>query len=449
MRSITIKMVLAFLGVGLTSIVFIVLLARWNTSAEFKNFLSRRNQAETVSTLEDYYQAHGSWSGVIDILPRPGNMQPGGPEEGRGPRFTLTDSTGQVILADPRYKAGDSIPRSELGACTPINVDGETVGFLLPGHFPMGQNPLEVAFLKRITYTLLYSALGAITVAFLLGILLSRELTRPIRELTSATRAVSDGNLGLNVPVRSHDELGELAESFNKMSADLARSTNARRQMMADIAHELRTPISLILGHAEAVHDRVLPPSLKTFEIIREETCRLEHLVDDLRILSLADAGELSFVPQLLAPSKLLNEIYAIYRHRARQKKVKIRVDAAHELPDIYADPGRITQVLTNVMDNALRHTPEGGQVALSARSAPGGIEMAITDSGPGVAEEDLPQIFERFYRPDPSRQRAEGGSGLGLAIAKSILEAHGGQIRAEGKLGKGLTIIIQLPAKK
>ena len=140
---------------------------------------------------------------------------------------------------------------------------------------------------------LVYSALGAAVVALLIGIFLSRTLTRPIRELTEATHAVADGNLGQLVSVRSKDEMGELAESFNQMSADLARSTEARKQMTADIAHELRTPLSLIIGHAEAVHDGVLPPNKENFEIVREEALRLEHLVDDLRTLSLADAGEL------------------------------------------------------------------------------------------------------------------------------------------------------------
>ena len=163
--------------------------------------------------------------------------------------------------------------------------------------------------------------------------------------------------------------MGELASSFNKMSTDLARSTDARKQMTADIAHELRTPLSLIIGHAEAVHDGVLPPTKENFEIVREEALRLEHLVDDLRTLSLADAGELSINLQAVSPQKLLNDLQATYQHIAGQKNVKISVDTPSEVPMLNIDPGRMTQVLTNIIDNALHHTPEGGQINLSARS--------------------------------------------------------------------------------
>ena len=173
----------------------------------------------------------------------------------------------------------------------PITEDGQVIGILVPMPMPFQGQPREVEFIERINLYLLYGALVGMVIALLLGIILSRTLTRPIRELTRATHAVSEGDLSQQVPVRSKDELGELARAFNKMSTELSRSVNARKQMTADIAHELRTPLSLILGHAEAVHDGVLPPSTENFEIIREEATRLEHLINDLRILSLADAG--------------------------------------------------------------------------------------------------------------------------------------------------------------
>src|SRR6185503_9419348 len=175
-----------------------------------------------------------------------------------------------------------------------ITQDNKVIGVSVPIPMPFQGRPREVEFIQRINRLLIYGALIGAMIALLLGVFLSRSLTRPIRELTRATHAVSEGNLSQQVPVRSNDELGELAQAFNKMSSELSRSVNARRQMTADIAHELRTPLSLILGHAEAVHDGVLPPSRENFEIVREEAARLEHLVNDLRILSLADAGELS-----------------------------------------------------------------------------------------------------------------------------------------------------------
>src|ERR1043165_1687915 len=180
---------------------------------------------------------------------------------------------------------------------------------------PFGGNPREREFIDRTNLTLLYGALIAAIIAWLLAVILSRTITRPIRELTQATHAVSEGDLSQQVPVRSRDEMGELAKAFNKMSAELSRSINSRKQMTADIAHELRTPLSLILGHAEAAHDGVLPPTRENFEIIREEATRLEHLVNDLRILSLADAGELSIVPQTIEPQRLLQEVASLYQY--------------------------------------------------------------------------------------------------------------------------------------
>ena len=251
------------------------------------------------------------------------------------------------------------------------------------------------------------------------------------------------------MPGRSNDELGELAQAFNKMSSELARSVNARKQMTADIAHELRTPLSLILGHAEAVHDGVLPPTRENFEIIREEATRLEHLVNDLRILSLADAGELTISPQTLEPQRLLNEVAALYQYQARQKNITLEQHVEAPVPAIQVDPGRMTQVMTNILDNALRHTPEGGRVVLAARAAGEHVELSVQDSGAGLDREDLERIFERFYRTDNSRRRdgaVPGGSGLGLAIARSIVQAHGGQISAESQIGQGLRVIVRLP---
>jgi signal transduction histidine kinase len=218
--------------------------------------------------------------------------------------------------------------------------------------------------------------------------------------------------------------------------------------MTADIAHELRTPLSLILGHAEAVHDGVLPPTLENFEIIRDEATRLEHLVDDLRILSLADAGELTINPQTIEPQRLLQEVASLYQYQTQRKNISLDLDVASPLSTIEVDPGRMTQVLTNILDNALRHTPEGGRIILSAKELNDQVELAIQDRGPGLEAEDLDRIFDRFYRTDSSRQREDGGSGLGLAIARSIVQAHGGQLSAESEAGKGLKVIIRLPKK-
>ena len=459
MRSISSKLIIAFLSIGVISIAVIAVTARWNTRAEFINYLANQERDNLISQLSNYYSENGSWRGVGVYLRQTIGPQPGmGSGRGHMPMgaLTLCDQNGTVIFStENKYKPGNRIPDADLEAGIPITENGQVIGILLSTRLPYQGNPRELEFIERTNLVLIYGALIGAVIALLLGIFLSRTLTRPIRELTRAAHGISQGDLSQKVSVRSKDELGELAEAFNKMSAELSRSVNTRKQMTADIAHELRTPLSLILGHAEAVHDGVLPPTPENFEIIREEATRLGHLVNDLRTLSLADAGELSIVPQRIEPERLIQEVAALYQYRIQTKSISLQLDIASPLPAIEVDPGRMTQVLTNILDNALRHTPEGGKIILSAKRSGDQVELAIQDSGPGVPGENLERIFERFYRTDSARQREgdlPGGSGLGLAIAKSIVQAHNGQVSAEsdiipaGEAGKGLKIIIRLP---
>lgn len=452
MRSITLKLILSFLFISFVSILLIVIFIRYTTDLEFRRFTATNDRYSLMDTLEDYYVTHGSWKDIeraeLSVrFPTPHDTPPRRPYDS----LTVTDQFGKVIRAGSNFRLGDKLPASQFQRGSPIQVDGQVVGYLIFSPPPFDENSPERDFLIRTTQFLIYGALAATAIALLLGTVLSRSLTSPIRELTQATHAVSQGDLSQQVPVRSNDELGELAQAFNKMSNELSRSVNARKQMTADIAHELRTPLSLILGHAEAVHDGVLPPTRENFEIVREEATRLEHLVDDLRTLSLADAGELSINPQLIEPERLLQEVASLYQVQTQRKNITLNLDIASSLPTIEVDPGRMTQVLTNILDNALRHTSEGGKITLSAREVNGQVELAVQDSGPGLKAEDLDRIFHRFYRTDASRQRdgtIPGGSGLGLAIAKSIVQAHGGQVLAESETGKGLKVIITLPQK-
>ena len=449
MRSITFKLVLAFIAVSMISTILVVLFTRWRSSEEFRSFLIDQNRPSIVVAFSDYYQQHGSWDGISTAKLSPQQPPMPTPQFDRGP-YTLVDSkTNQVLMAGEGYQTGGTIPASSISNGIPINSGNQTVGILLINRPVYRISPSGSTFLDRINLQTLLGGLTAIGLALLLAIFLSRTLTRPIRELTAATQIVSEGNLAHQVPVRSRDELGQLATSFNHMSADLVRSLNLRRQMTADIAHELRTPISIILGHTEAVHDGVLPASKETFEIIREEAERLEHLVDDLRTLSMADAGELKLVVRPYPPEKLIHDARTTYSHQAKQKKITISTKAASDLPEIEIDPHRMKEVFGNIIDNALRYTPQGGRITLSANVVGNTIEMRVQDSGPGVATEELDKIFERFYRTETSRSRDEGGSGLGFAIAKSIVERHNGRIWAESTPGSGLAVIIRIPFLK
>ena len=460
MRSISTKLIIAFLSIGIVSVAVIFITVRGNTRREFINFLSDQSQSNIVTTLTNYYQQTGSWDGVEFLMidnnerPQPGmGMGPGGgPHMVMMEPFILVDSNGFVLVSNGRYTLGEKISENELELGQPINLNNEVIGILLPLGEPFRGNPRELEFINRTNLSLLYASFIGAAIALFLGIFLSRTITRPIRELTQATNAVSKGDLKQQVTIHSNDEIGNLAKAFNKMSTELSRSVNTRKQMTADIAHELRTPLSLILGHAEAVHDGVLPPTKENFEIIREEAARLEHLVDDLRTLSLADAGELSINLQTIEPGQLLQEVASLYKVQTQKKNISLKLDIAPHLPKLELDPGRMTQVITNILDNALRHTPENGQIVISAKQAESQVEIAIQDSGIGLSPDNLNRIFERFYRADSSRQREDGGSGLGLAIAKSIVQAHNGQLSAEsdlvpkGEAGSGLRVIISLP---
>jgi signal transduction histidine kinase len=289
-------------------------------------------------------------------------------------------------------------------------------------------------------------AAGAAVLALLLGIILARTISHPISELKTATQRVAEGQLGHQVAVRSPDEIGQLAASFNQMSADLAQANQLRRQMTADIAHDLRTPLSVLQGYTEALDDGKLPGSSDIYQAMHRQVKHLNRLVEDLRTLSLADAGQLSLHPQSVAPRDLLEHSLLVYAPQAEQQQVTLHLDLPDNLPRIQVDPDRIVQVLGNLISNALRHTPNGGEIRLTAKGQNQHLVLQVQDTGAGIAPEDLPHVFDRFYRGDKSRSQ-NGESGLGLAIARSIVEAHNGRIAASSTPGQGTTFSITLSA--
>lgn len=446
MRSLTVKLTLAFLVVALTGAGLVAIFLGRQTQREFNRFVLLNYQREIVNGVVDYYENRGSWDGLVGEVP-PTRWRRG--DRPAPDLFTLLDAEGRILLAGRQYEVGQQLARSEMERAVPVQVDGQTVGWLLFGQTPIQVRDLpgspELDFLERMQQALIRGALGATIVALLIGIFLARTISRPVRELTGATKRVAGGELGIQVPVRTEDELGELANSFNQMSADLAQSNQVRRQMTADVAHDLRTPLSVILGYTEALSDGKLQGTPQMYGVMHSEAQHLSHLIDDLRFLSLADAGELPLERRNVSPLDLLNRTAASNHAAAEQKQIDLQVQGAPDLPDLNVDPERMAQVLGNLTSNALRHTPAGGTIVLTARSEVEGVLLQVRDTGSGIAAADLPYIFHRFYRGDLSRQQT-GESGLGLAIAKSIVEAHGGRITAESTLGSGTTITITLP---
>lgn len=441
------KLVLAFLSVALAAVLLVAVFATVSTRSEFGRFIFDQYQTAFIDELEAYYERNGTFAGFqlpMGSMMR-GQMGMGGPPERRGDPITVADAHGVVFIPGNRFKIGEVLPPSALKDAFEMQVEGETVGYVLASQEAFRQSQAEQHLVERVNRTVLFASLAAAGLALGLGLLLSRTLTQPIRELTAATKAVAQGDLGQTVEVRSQDELGELALSFNQMSTDLAKAQTLRQQMTADIAHELRTPLSVILGHVDAIEEGVLPPSPETLHVIREETAQLSRLVEDLRVLSRADAGELSLTLVPTTPEELLEKAVLAHRPLAAEKGIELQIDAEDNLPSLSVDPDRMSQVLDNLLSNALRHTPEGGSIRLFARNADRGVELGVVDSGPGISPEVLPHVFDRFYRADTSRGREMGGSGLGLAIARSIVESHKGTIRALSGAGEGATFIIWL----
>jgi signal transduction histidine kinase len=456
-RSLTFKLVLAFLLVGLVGVALVAVLSRVITVREFGRFNQEQAISNFSADITGYYQTHASWNGVhahmeqlnrLDRQPQ----QPGGqpsPPQGQGqrppPRFGLADTNNRILLPAGSFRAGDRLPPSVANRGTPLLVDGQQVGTIFETDAPPPLDPLAQQYLSRTNQALLIAAAVAVMLALVIGVVLARTLTRPLRELTHATEAMARGQLEQQVPVRSRDELGQLAESFNRMSADLAAATHLRRQMTADIAHDLRTPLTVITGYLEALRDGDLSPTAARFEAMHTEAQHLKRLIDDLRLLSLADAGELTLNLQPIDPAGVLATVAAAYQHQAAQQQVALRIEADDSLPPLQADPERLAQALKNLVGNALRYTPAGGQITLTAHNHGADLRLQVIDTGSGIDPAALPHIFNRFYRADSSRQQSDGESGLGLAIAKAIIEAHGGQISVSSGQGQGTTFTIAL----
>lgn len=305
-------------------------------------------------------------------------------------------------------------------------------------------------FDREILAYLLVAALAATATAVLASLFVARRISSPVRRMLAATRRISAGRYDERVPVQEPDELGELAEGFNAMAEALEADERRRRDFIADVSHELRTPISTLQGYAEGLVDGVIEPTEETFGLMHAEAERMRRLVDDLRQLSRAEAGELSLNAAPAEPEALLRRAADALAPLFAAKRVELRVSTDGRTPEVLADGDRVVQVLSNLLGNALRHTPPGGWVVAGVEAGPEAVLFSVEDTGEGIEPEHLPHLFERFYRVEKSRSRSgsRGGSGLGLAISRALVEAMGGAIRAESDgSGQGTRLVFSLPA--
>ncbi len=294
-------------------------------------------------------------------------------------------------------------------------------------------------------------ALGLPFLAIAFAVEAFQDIATPLADLVTAAEQVAKGDLGVRVEVKKRGQFNRLAASFNRMLEELERADQRRRNLTADVAHELRTPLHIIQGNLEGILDRVYDPTDEHVEATLDETRSLARLVDDLRTLSLAEAGQLPLLSEPVDVAELLADVRTSFSGQAEAAGLELTLDLDGDPSElrITGDVGRLDQVLGNLMANAVRHTAAGGSITLRARPMDGAVLIAVQDTGGGIPAEDLPYIFDRFWRGDRSRSRAEGaGSGLGLAIARQLVQSHGGQISVESRVGQGTTFSIQLPVR-
>ncbi len=446
-RSLRFKLLRAFVMVALTGGILAALLARWLTVQEFSDLVYQQTLTNFSSTVTAYYETNGSWEDVMAYMggrgpllrsPQSGTTSPVPPRDVPNPPlpnvayvFALVDENGRVLIPAGPYRVGDFVPDSALTAGEPLAIDGVFVGTVLATGEAPPLDVRETEYISRTDRALLYAALGSTAVALILGLVLSRTLTHPLRELTTAVQNIASGRLKQEVPVRSQDEIGELAAAFNQMSADLDEANALRRQLTADIAHDLRSPLTVIAGYVESMQDGVLAATPARLQTIHQEVAHLQHLVSDLQTLARADAGELTLNLQSIAPRDLRERVINTYQHQADQQQISLQLNAAETLPHVRVDEERMAQVLGNLVSNALRYTPAGGAITLAAAVSANQVQITVSDTGAGIDPAHISKIFHRFYRADESRQSESGESGLGLAIVKSTVEAHGGRITA------------------
>lgn len=287
----------------------------------------------------------------------------------------------------------------------------------------------------------LFAGIGLVVSYFLSG-----NITRPLRQLSRAAEKIRQGELKQEVPVETRDEVGQLAAVFNQMSAELAVNENNRQELLANIAHELKTPLAILQGHLESMLDGVEQPEPDKLFSMQEEVMRLTRLVGDLRDLSLAQVHQLELHLQPMDLGEKTERAAEMLEPLLEEKNLHFVKELAPDLPLRQLDPDRLNQILYNLITNAIRYTTPGTAIVLKTEAAGKNVRLIIADEGPGIAPEDLPHVFEQFYRGDKSRNRALGGSGIGLSLAKSFVEAQGGSIRAENRKNGGAAFIVEFP---
>jgi signal transduction histidine kinase len=361
-------------------------------------------------------------------------------------RFVMTNLAGYVHADSSRELVGDFLNLSQSKPFAVFLIEKEPIlAFFEPLDAPNLQS-IQDQFTRSVNRSLGLAILAAGLLALLITFILAQSILQPIGALTQATRKLEQGDLSQRVRTDSNGEVGELARAFNAMADSLERLEQLRRNMVTDVAHELRTPLSNIRGYLEALKDGMIQPTPKAMSSLHEEALLLSRLVDDLQELALAEAGQLHIQRQAVLVTDVIERAVLATGQAAQAKQIDLIIHAPASLPPIDTDPERLGQILRNLLNNAIAYTPNGGKISIVSQVNGDWLEIHIQDTGIGISAEDLPYVFERFYRADKSRTRSTGGAGLGLSIVKQLVEACGGKVTITSKINEGTTVILQLP---
>lgn len=455
MNRLWLQLTLAF-GLLTTSIILLIAFGtNRQVNSEFRRFFAQ-NQLQYSALpgrLAAWYAEHNSWDGVETVMTTPGHGQQGRGSGGMGwgtSAMLIADAHGTVVYDERQSRPlGSSLTTIEQTMAIPIESSGMVVGYVLMSNAAENElSPRAQRFLTDINQFLLQTGLMAGALSIVVGLLLARGLSAPLATLETAAQRISQGNLDHRVTVSGSDEMRSLAEAFNHMAASIQHDREVRQNMVADIAHELRTPLSVIQGNLRALLDDVYPMEKAEIATLYDETLLLTRLVHDLRELAQAEARQLSLnrIPTDLGA--LIERSQVMFAELAKEQQIAFSYDLPDYLPLMIIDGDRIQQVLYNLLSNAFRHTPASGRVTVQVTTSQHDphVRVSVCDTGCGIATEDIPIVFQRFWRAEKSRSREYGGSGLGLAIARQIVEMHGGSIGVESHVGEGSCFWFTLP---
>ena len=494
------RLTLGFALVLALSIAGVSVYSAYATRNETERFaaeieLARAGRAEQL--VRDTFEANQDWDEVQYAIQQVGNLY--------GWRVVLEDESGNIV-ADSHQLArnaqglfetmAERFTRPTRFSKRPVLVNGHLIGYLLVDERPrLGERPLSMrdfynSSIERLLteqagnqlspprptqipaqatsdlvaevleyvdpplsnlqssfqQSLLIAGIASGLAGLLIVTMFTRQALAPVRGLTAAAGRLGTGDLSQRVPESGSDDIGKLAISFNAMASDLELAMEQRRQLTADVAHELRTPLTNIQGYLEAIRDGVVDANAETIETLHSQTIHLANLVEDLRIVAIADAGALALNTSFDSPVPVIEDAVLNFAQRAREREIDLSVVKSTSEPVIEFDETRLRQIVTNLVENALIYTPNKGRVTVDISDSPEGLKLSVSDTGAGISSDDLPRIFDQFYRADPSRNRATGGAGLGLTIVRKLVEAHGGSVSVTSSLSEGSTFTVHLP---